>query len=92
MMDVLLLPALLSALISVGFCAVSKARKHRPPVWPAICIAFIIGASAFVLALRENSADMPTLGIFLYAFGLFAFASLAPAVIVIALYRFQMSE
>ena len=48
MMDVLLLPALLGALISVGFCAARVSSKRRPSFRIALLIAFAMGI-AFTL-------------------------------------------
>jgi len=101
MMDVLLFPVLLGALISVALCGVSRSRKRRPPFWPALCTALIVGVIAVFLAFgvsvftRSFWTDNPIFdpaiaGVLLYVFGPFALASLIPALIVIALYRFQM--
>ncbi len=93
MMDFLLLPALLSALLSVGLCALRVYRKRRPSfsavVWSTLAIAMMMlvltcGSPLIMWSFwRERILEV------LCVFGLFALASLIPSVFVVVLYRIR---
>jgi hypothetical protein len=103
MIDFLLLPVLLGTLLSVGFYGLSKSLKRRPSIWPAICIAFVIGFigvlsvggfSVFTVSFWTSNPfffSPPLSGaIFdyvLFVFSPFALGSFVPSLIVFAFYR-----
>lgn len=99
-MGIYLLPILVGALISIGFCGLSKSRKRKPPFWVAICTACLVGAGAIFLAFgfsvfkwrfwTDNSLFDPAIAGVLFVFLPFALASLIPSLIVVAFYRVQM--
>jgi len=101
MMDVLLFPILLGALLSVVFCGVFF-RKRRPPLWLAFGIATIIGIVCIFAELGTSIfrssfwtdnpvSDVPIAVVFIY-FGLFALPTLGTALIVVGLYRTRRAQ
>jgi hypothetical protein len=99
MIDVVLFPALLGALISVVWCGIRRSRKERQTFTLAFVIAFLIGVGflleAFGLSFftsgfwTHNEVADPVLLYVLIVFGLFAFAGLIPSVLVIISYRIK---
>jgi cytochrome c biogenesis protein CcdA len=97
MMDVLLLPALLGALISVGFCAARVSSKRRPSFRIALLIAFAMGIAftlvTFGLSLftsrfwADNAGFDPVIAGVSLIFGAFGLAGFVPAFLVVVLYR-----
>src|SRR5579863_7752288 len=97
MINVLLLPVLLGALIGVLVCALSKTWKRKPPIWPSFCGAFLIAISvlfdAFGFAVftsrfwTDNVLFGPPVaqvicGLALVCFAPFFLASLIPSLIL----------
>jgi hypothetical protein len=97
MTNVLMLPALIGALLSVVVCATLVPRKRLPSFWLALVVAFVVGAGftlftfgASFFTLRfwtDNAVFDPAVGGVLLTFGMFAVAAFAAASAVVILYR-----
>src|SRR5688500_11516706 len=99
-MNALLLPALLSALLTMILCQIEVTRRRRPSLWlipiATIAIGTVFTLESFGLAFftlqfwTANPVFDPVIAGVLFVFGLFASSGLVPALTVVLLYRISL--
>jgi hypothetical protein len=93
MMEDLLLPALLSALLSIGLCAFRVYQRRRPSflalVWSILAVGCMMLLLAYGSSLVRWSFWSEHVLEVLVVFGMFGLASLIPSLFVVVLYRIR---